>query len=219
MNIFNQFLVLTLLFWSMFNVQAQEVPKGELGFNLLTTNVFLDDEGLRSELVPITVLAGLAYKYHSDSITWCLYLGREKASFDIENFSSRGVHKRALSSTGLVRFGVEKNVNFNNWSLNPFLDLHYAKRITSIENKEGASVVKISRYRDSNIGLVSGLNITHQVTRIFSIQLETCVLFQKIYQKEESLVFGADLSSAVEREFYTVNFYPISILSLNLRID
>ena len=107
----------------------------------------------------------------------------------------------------------------------PIVDLKYVRRLTERETFYITwmfqSVIAGGRtysYKENLIGLAPGINFTYIISSKLSVQLESNISLLKNYRNGEELQYGADLTAPVTERLNEVQYKPVSIFSLNLRI-
>ena len=115
--------------------------------------------------------------------------------------------------------GVQYCFGKKKFRIAPIVDLKYVRRLTEGENTGGVIAGgRIYSYKENLIGLAPGINFTYIISSKLSVQLESNISLLKNYRNGEELQYGADLTAPVTERLNEVQYKPVSIFSLNLRI-
>jgi hypothetical protein len=115
--------------------------------------------------------------------------------------------------------GVQYCFGKKKFRIAPIIDLKYVRRLTEGENTGGVIAGgRTYSYKENLIGLAPGINFTYIISSKLSVQLESNISLLKNYRNGEELQYGADLTAPVTERLNEVQYKPVSIFSLNLRI-
>ena len=210
---------ISLLLFSSFLSRGQAEGKHEIGLNLTTwaTSPFVYYEP--NSLERINYIQGFTYKYYTENIAYRGYLGGENESFEMDGRKSNGVYSAADTRSFIGMMGVQYCFGKKKFRIAPIIDLKYVRRLTEGENTGGVIAGgRIYSYKENLIGLAPGINFTYIISSKLSVQLESNISLLKNYRNGEELQYGADLTAPVTERLNEVQYKPVSIFSLNLRI-
>ena len=210
---------ISLLLFSSFLSKGQAEGKHEIGLNLTTwaTSPFVYYE--TNSLERINYIQGFTYKYYTENIAYRGYLGGENESFEMDGRKSNGVYSAADTRSFIGMMGVQYCFGKKKFRIAPIVDLKYVRRLTEGENTGGVIAGgRIYSYKENLIGLAPGINFTYIISSKLSVQLESNISLLKNYRNGEELQYGADLTAPVTERLNEVQYKPVSIFSLNLRI-
>ena len=210
---------ISLLLFSSFLSKGQADGKHEIGLNLTTwaTSPFVYYEP--NSLERINYIQGFTYKYYTENIAYRGYLGGENESFEMDGRKSNGVYSAADTRSFIGMMGVQYCFGKKKFRIAPIVDLKYVRRLTEGENTGGVIAGgRIYSYKENLIGLAPGINFTYIISSKLSVQLESNISLLKNYRNGEELQYGADLTAPVTERLNEVQYKPVSIFSLNLRI-
>ena len=210
---------ISLLLFSSFLSKGQAEGKHEIGLNLTTwaTSPFVYYE--TNSLERINYIQGFTYKYYTENIAYRGYLGGENESFEMDGRKSNGVYSAADTRSFIGMMGVQYCFGKKKFRIAPIIDLKYVRRLTEGENTGGVIAGgRIYSYKENLIGLAPGINFTYIISSKLSVQLESNISLLKNYRNGEELQYGADLTAPVTERLNEVQYKPVSIFSLNLRI-
>ncbi|MFT5055574.1 MAG: hypothetical protein ACI80H_000277 [Pseudoalteromonas distincta] len=210
---------ISLLLFSSFLSKGQAEGKHEIGLNLTTwaTSPFVYYEP--NSLERINYIQGFTYKYYTENIAYRGYLGGENESFEMDGRKSNGVYSAADTRSFIGMMGVQYCFGKKKFRIAPIVDLKYVRRLTEGENTGGVIAGgRIYSYKENLIGLAPGINFTYIISSKLSVQLESNISLLKNYRNGEELQYGADLTAPVTERLNEVQYKPVSIFSLNLRI-
>ena len=210
---------ISLLLFSSFLSKGQAEGKHEIGLNLTTwaTSPFWYYE--TNSLERINYIQGFTYKYYTENIAYRGYLGGENESFEMDGRKSNGVYSAADTRSFIGMMGVQYCFGKKKFRIAPIVDLKYVRRLTEGENTGGVIAGgRIYSYKENLIGLAPGINFTYIISSKLSVQLESNISLLKNYRNGEELQYGADLTAPVTERLNEVQYKPVSIFSLNLRI-
>ena len=216
---------ISLLLFSSFLSKGQAEGKHEIGLNLTTwaTSPFVYYE--TNSLERINYIQGFTYKYYTENIAYRGYLGGENESFEMDGRKSNGVYSAADTRSFIGMMGVQYCFGKKKFRIAPIVDLKYVRRLTERETLITwmlfQSVIAGGRtysYKGNLIGLAPGINFTYIISSKLSVQLESNISLLKNYRNGEELQYGADLTAPVTERLNEVQYKPVSIFSLNLRI-
>ena len=210
---------ISLLLFSSFLSRGQAEGKHEIGLNLTTwaTSPFVYYEP--NSLERINYIQGFTYKYYTENIAYRGYLGGENESFEMDGRKSNGVYSAADTRSFIGMMGVQYCFGKKKFRIAPIVDLKYVRRLTEGENTGGVIAGgRIYSYKENLIGLAPGINFTYIISSKLSVQLESNISLLKNYRNGEELQYGADLTAPVTERLNEVQYKPVSIFSLNLRI-
>ncbi|MFT4598354.1 MAG: hypothetical protein ACJAR8_000782 [Bacteroidia bacterium] len=210
---------ISLLLFSSFLSKGQADGKHEIGLNLTTwaTSPFVYYE--TNSLERINYIQGFTYKYYTENIAYRGYLGGENESFEMDGRKSNGVYSAADTRSFIGMMGVQYCFGKKKFRIAPIVDLKYVRRLTEGENTGGVIAGgRIYSYKENLIGLAPGINFTYIISSKLSVQLESNISLLKNYRNGEELQYGADLTAPVTERLNEVQYKPVSIFSLNLRI-
>ncbi len=210
---------ISLLLFSYFLSKGQAEGKHEIGLNLTTwaTSPFVYYEP--NSLERINYIQGFTYKYYTENIAYRGYLGGENESFEMDGRKSNGVYSAADTRSFIGMMGVQYCFGKKKFRIAPIVDLKYVRRLTEGENTGGVIAGgRIYSYKENLIGLAPGINFTYIISSKLSVQLESNISLLKNYRNGEELQYGADLTAPVTERLNEVQYKPVSIFSLNLRI-
>lgn len=210
---------ISLLLFSSFLSKGQAEGKHEIGLNLTTwaTSPFVYYEP--NSLERINYIQGFTYKYYTENIAYRGYLGGENESFEMDGRKSNGVYSALDTRSFIGMMGVQYCFGKKKFRIAPIIDLKYVRRLTEGENTGGVIAGgRIYSYKENLIGLAPGINFTYIISSKLSVQLESNISLLKNYRNGEELQYGADLTAPVTERLNEVQYKPVSIFSLNLRI-
>lgn len=210
---------ISLLLFSSFLSKGQAEGKHEIGLNLTTwaTSPFVYYE--TNSLERINYIQGFTYKYYTENIAYRGYLGGENESFEMDGRKSNGVYSAVDTRSFIGMMGVQYCFGKKKFRIAPIVDLKYVRRLTEGENTGGVIAGgRIYSYKENLIGLAPGINFTYIISSKLSVQLESNISLLKNYRNGEELQYGADLTAPVTERLNEVQYKPVSIFSLNLRI-
>ena len=210
---------ISLLLFSSFLSKGQAEGKHEIGLNLTTwaTSPFWYYE--TNSLERINYIQWFTYKYYTENIAYRGYLGGENESFEMDGRKSNGVYSAADTRSFIGMMGVQYCFGKKKFRIAPIVDLKYVRRLTEGENTGGVIAGgRIYSYKENLIGLAPGINFTYIISSKLSVQLESNISLLKNYRNGEELQYGADLTALVTERLNEVQYKPVSIFSLNLRI-
>jgi hypothetical protein len=210
---------ISLLLFSSFLSKGQAEGKHEIGLNLTTwaTSPFVYYE--TNSLERINYIQGFTYKYYTENIAYRGYLGGENESFEMDGRKSNGVYSALDTRSFIGMMGVQYCFGKKKFRIAPIIDLKYVRRLTEGENTGGVIAGgRIYSYQENLIGLAPGINFTYIISSKLSVQLESNISLLKNYRHGEELQYGADLTAPVTERLNEVQYKPVSIFSLNLRI-
>lgn len=210
---------ISLLLFSSFLSKGQAEGKHEIGLNLTTwaTSPFVYYE--TNSLERINYIQGFTYKYYTENIAYRGYLGGENESFEMDGRKSNGVYSALDTRSFIGMMGVQYCFGKKKFRIAPIVDLKYVRRLTEGENTGGVIAGgRIYSYKENLIGLAPGINFTYIISSKLSVQLESNISLLKNYRNGEELQYGADLTAPVTERLNEVQYKPVSIFSLNLRI-
>ena len=210
---------ISLLLFSSFLSRGQAEGKHEIGLNLTTwaTSPFVYYEP--NSLERINYIQGFTYKYYTENIAYRGYLGGENESFEMDGRKSNGVYSAVDTRSFIGMMGVQYCFGKKKFRIAPIIDLKYVRRLTEGENTGGVIAGgRIYSYKENLIGLAPGINFTYIISSKLSVQLESNISLLKNYRNGEELQYGADLTAPVTERLNEVQYKPVSIFSLNLRI-
>ena len=210
---------ISLLLFSSFLSKGQAEGKHEIGLNLTTwaTSPFVYYE--TNSLERINYIQGFTYKYYTENIAYRGYLGGENESFEMDGRKSNGVYSAADTRSFIGMMGVQYCFGKKKFRIAPIVDLKYVRRLTEGENTGGVIAGgRIYSYKENLIGLAPGINFTYIISSKLSVQLESNISLLKNYRNGEELQYGADLTAPLTERLNEVQYKPVSIFSLNLRI-
>lgn len=210
---------ISLLLFSSFLSKGQAEGKHEIGLNLTTwaTSPFVYYEP--NSLERINYIQGFTYKYYTENIAYRGYLGGENESFEMDGRKSNGVYSAADTRSFIGMMGVQYCFGKKKFRIAPIVDLKYVRRLTEGENTGGVIAGgRIYSYKENLIGLAPGINFTYIISSKLSVQLESNISLLKNYRNGEELQYGADLTAPLTERLNEVQYKPVSIFSLNLRI-
>ena len=210
---------ISLLLFSSFLSKGQAEGKHEIGLNLTTwaTSPFVYYEP--NSLERINYIQGFTYKYYTENIAYRGYLGGENESFEMDGRKSNGVYSALDTRSFIGMMGVQYCFGKKKFRIAPIVDLKYVRRLTEGENTGGVIAGgRIYSYKENLIGLAPGINFTYIISSKLSVQLESNISLLKNYRNGEELQYGADLTAPVTERLNEVQYKPVSIFSLNLRI-
>jgi hypothetical protein len=210
---------ISLLLFSSFLSKGQAEGKHEIGLNLTTwaTSPFWYYE--TNSLERINYIQGFTYKYYTENIAYRGYLGGENESFEMDGRKSNGVYSAVDTRSFIGMMGVQYCFGKKKFRIAPIVDLKYVRRLTEGENTGGVIAGgRIYSYKENLIGLAPGINFTYIISSKLSVQLESNISLLKNYRNGEELQYGADLTALVTERLNEVQYKPVSIFSLNLRI-
>ena len=210
---------ISLLLFSSFLSRGQAEGKHEIGLNLTTwaTSPFVHYE--TNSLERINYIQGFTYNYYMENIAYRGYLGGENESFEMDGRKSNGVYSAVDTRSFIGMMGVQYCFGKKKFRIAPIIDLKYVRRLTEGENTGGVIAGgRIYSYKENLIGLAPGINFTYIISSKLSVQLESNISLLKNYRNGEELQYGADLTAPVTERLNEVQYKPVSIFSLNLRI-
>ena len=210
---------ISLLLFSSFLSKGQAEGKHEIGLNLTTwaTSPFVYYE--TNSLERINYIQGFTYKYYTENIAYRGYLGGENESFEMDGRKSNGVYSALDTRSFIGMMGVQYCFGKKKFRIAPIVDLKYVRRLTEGENTGGVIAGgRTYSYKENLIGLAPGINFTYIISSKLSVQLESNISLLKNYRNGEELQYGADLTAPVTERLNEVQYKPVSIFSLNLRI-
>ena len=210
---------ISLLLFSSFLSKGQAEGKHEIGLNLTTwaTSPFVYYE--TNSLERINYIQGFTYKYYTENIAYRGYLGGENESFEMDGRKSNGVYSAVDTRSFIGMMGVQYCFGKKKFRIAPIIDLKYVRRLTEGENTGGVIAGgRTYSYKENLIGLAPGINFTYIISSKLSVQLESNISLLKNYRNGEELQYGADLTAPVTERLNEVQYKPVSIFSLNLRI-
>jgi hypothetical protein len=210
---------ISLLLFSSFLSKGQAEGKHEIGLNLTTwaTSPFVYYE--TNSLERINYIKGFTYKYYKENIAYRGYLGGENESFEMDGRKSNGVYSAVDTRSFIGMMGVQYCFGKKKFRIAPIVDLKYVRRLTEGENTGGVIAGgRIYSHKENLIGLAPGINLTYIISSKLSVQLESNISLLKNYRNGEELQYGADLTALVTERLNEVQYKPVSIFSLNLRI-
>ena len=210
---------ISLLLFSSFLSKGQAEGKHEIGLNLTTwaTSPFWYYE--TNSLERINYIQWFTYKYYTENIAYRGYLGGENESFEMDGRKSNGVYSAVDTRSFIGMMGVQYCFGKKKFRIAPIVDLKYVRRLTEGENTGGVIAGgRIYSYKENLIGLAPGINFTYIISSKLSVQLESNISLLKNYRNGEELQYGADLTALVTERLNEVQYKPVSIFSLNLRI-
>ena len=208
---------ISLLLFSSFLSKAK--ARIQIGLNLTTwaTSPFWYYE--TNSLERINYIQGFTYKYYTENIAYRGYLGGENESFEMDGRKSNGVYSALDTRSFIGMMGVQYCFGKKKFRIAPIIDLKYVRRLTEGENTGGVIAGgRIYSYKENLIGLAPGINFTYIISSKLSVQLESNISLLKNYRNGEELQYGADLTAPVTERLNEVQYKPVSIFSLNLRI-